>query len=386
MSTRSADTFIFIGPSISFGEVPDVSAFNILPPVERGDLYRLLKKKPKAIGIIDGYFGGRPAVSHKEILECLYNGVAVYGASSIGALRAAEMESFGMHGVGQIFEMYKNNVLQGDDEVALTHLSAEHGYRSTSFPLVELRQTLKKLDALQLISHQEGATILQCAQQRCFTDRHLKLIIDSVSENSTRATELLHIIKNNWVYQKKQDALTLLREMTKNETPGEIVSKPRQYTTWELHHKMQYEDNYIDGIPDAFVFNLLHRLCKDFSDYQCRILTCLKVVQSYEYELDEEYDHQNNVFKILQDFDAIREKNKSYPLEVSNAGQLLSVSGTTPDHLTLQLLQSEGVIKKFSKEIRSIYAGVERHCNEHGIDLSLLDANTVIINKSYEKR
>lgn len=369
MSQRSSDVYVFLGPSIPLHEVPEAPTFTILPPVERGDLYRLLKKKPKAIGIIDGYFGGRPAVSHKEILECLDNGIAVYGASSIGALRAAEMETFGMHGVGRIFEMYKNNVLQGDDEVALTHLSAEHGYRSTSFPLVELRQTLKKLLSLQLITEEESCLILDAAQERCFTERHLKLIIDSLP---TRTTELIHIIKNNWVYQKKEDALELLQLMVSN--AGEIRprSAPRRYTTWELHHKMNYEDNCLDGIPDAFVFNALQLLCKDFESYQQQILIRLYRVQQQYEQLGREYDHQNSVHKVFEDYNAA-------PLQTETVGRLLSMPGTTPDHLTLQLLRQEGIIKKFSKQIRKIYAGVKRHCNQHAIDLSLIDANKVII-------
>jgi hypothetical protein len=173
--------------------------------------------------------------------------------------------------------------------------------------------------------------------------------------------------------------------MTKDETPREIAPKPRGYTTWELHHKMQYEDNYIDGIPDAFVFNLLHLLCKDFEIWQQKILICLKVVQLHYEHLGEEYDHENNVCKIFDDYNGV-DKSLRLQWQGKTGCQLLTIPGATPDHLTLQLLQSEGVIKKLCKEIRKIYAGVKRHCHEHAIDLSLLDANTVIINRSHEKK
>ena len=55
-----------------------------------------------AIGLVDGYFGGAAAVWHKEILYALSLGVRVLGASSMGALRAAECAAYGMEPVGEI--------------------------------------------------------------------------------------------------------------------------------------------------------------------------------------------------------------------------------------------------------------------------------------------
>ena len=85
--------------------------------------------EPQAIGIIDGYFQWAPAVWHKEILWAIQQGVHVFGAASMGALRAAELAPFGMRGVGRIFEAYRDGVLPGsgdepfedDDEVAVVH-------------------------------------------------------------------------------------------------------------------------------------------------------------------------------------------------------------------------------------------------------------------------
>ena len=48
-------------------------------------------------------------------------GIQVLGASSMGALRAAELHGFGMIGYGTIFEWYRDGLIDGDDEVALWH-------------------------------------------------------------------------------------------------------------------------------------------------------------------------------------------------------------------------------------------------------------------------
>ncbi len=91
---------------------------------------------------MDGFFEHVPSVWHKEILWAMSEGIHVFGAASMGALRAAELADFGMVGVGRIFELYRAGVLTADDEVALAHLPAEHGYRRVSEALVDMRVTL----------------------------------------------------------------------------------------------------------------------------------------------------------------------------------------------------------------------------------------------------
>jgi len=60
-------------------------------------------------------------VAHKEILDVLKKGVTVVGGSSMGALRAAELDAFGMVGAGRIYECYRSGRIEADDEVAVTY-------------------------------------------------------------------------------------------------------------------------------------------------------------------------------------------------------------------------------------------------------------------------
>ena len=66
----------------------------------------------------------------------------MFGSASMGALRAAELHSFGMRGVGRIFEAFRDGVLEDDDEVAVVHGPAELGYLSASESMVNIRATL----------------------------------------------------------------------------------------------------------------------------------------------------------------------------------------------------------------------------------------------------
>ena len=122
----------FLGPSLPADEarriVPGVV---LLPPVCQGDLTSaVLNLRPRAILVVDGEFGQALSVWHKEILDALDRGVRVLGASSMGALRAAELDRFGMEGVGAIYEHYRDGWLTNDADVALVHASADDGYRA----------------------------------------------------------------------------------------------------------------------------------------------------------------------------------------------------------------------------------------------------------------
>src|SRR5215204_6859507 len=119
---------IFSGPSLPRDLVHEVPGVEWRPPVRQGDVYRAALTRPAIIAIIDGYFEVTPTAWHKEILWAMAQGIHVYGGASIGALRAAELDVFGMKGVGRIYQMYRDGVLQDDDEVAVLHGPAELRY------------------------------------------------------------------------------------------------------------------------------------------------------------------------------------------------------------------------------------------------------------------
>jgi hypothetical protein len=140
-----------------------------------GDLYALVETRARAgdrIAIIDGLFERVPAVWHKEILFALDRGLHVYGASSMGALRAAETEPFGMIGVGRIFEAYRDGVIADDDEVAVSHATAEHGYRSLSAAMVSIRFGLDALVESGAIAGAAAAALAARAKAQHYSERN----------------------------------------------------------------------------------------------------------------------------------------------------------------------------------------------------------------------
>lgn len=88
-------------------------------PIKRGDLNLALNENPNIVAIIDGVFHQSSAVGHKEILKVINSGIKVFGASSMGALRASELDTLGMIGIGYCYEQYANGIIDSDDDVAV---------------------------------------------------------------------------------------------------------------------------------------------------------------------------------------------------------------------------------------------------------------------------
>jgi len=101
---------VFVGPSIP------------LAPIRRGQLDDI--PSGAIVGIIDGVFAQTLAISPGEIRHAIDRGVVIYGAASMGALRAAEVPK--VIGIGRIFEMYSTGAIERDDEVAVVFDSDTH--------------------------------------------------------------------------------------------------------------------------------------------------------------------------------------------------------------------------------------------------------------------
>ncbi len=128
---------VFLGPTMPVDEARQLLDATYLPPVQQGDVLAVLNRREvKAIAVVDGYFGWVPAVWHKEILWALSRGIAVFGAASMGALRAAELSSHGMVGIGSVFRKFASGELRDDDEVAVVHSTVDDAFTPLSDAMV----------------------------------------------------------------------------------------------------------------------------------------------------------------------------------------------------------------------------------------------------------
>lgn len=215
---------IYTGPSFSVEKAkaifPDA---DYRPPIVRGDLAKL-PKKTVAVGIIDGVFYNETAIAHKEIIAVMKNGIKVYGSSSMGALRAAELAEFGMIGVGRIYDCYRSGRITNDDEVAVT-FSPVTGEQMTE-PLVNVRYQLKAAETDGILTSKERHEIIELAGRFFYPDRTYTYIVgravkaDIISHE--KAAGLLEYIRDRPVNLKAEDAVLLLntiRKATVNKSP-----------------------------------------------------------------------------------------------------------------------------------------------------------------------
>jgi hypothetical protein len=223
---------IFAGPTISSSEARTVLDAEYLPPAAEGDVYRAARKRPQVIGIIDGYFERLPSVWHKEILWAMSHGIHVFGSASMGALRAAELDAFGMEGVGSIFEAYRDGALEDDDEVAVVHATAEFAYRPASEAMVDIRYTLAKAVEAGVLCATTGAAIESVAKSLFYPDRNYQLIARRALELGLPQPELTAFVE--WLpagraSQKHADALAMLRLIRERIADG-LEAKRVDYT------------------------------------------------------------------------------------------------------------------------------------------------------------
>ncbi|WP_445678465.1 TfuA-like protein [Radicibacter daui] len=170
-------TVVFLGPSLSLDAARALlPQADFRPPVAMGDVLAACEAGARRIALIDGFFENRPAVFHKEILFALSAGCRVYGASSMGALRAAELAAFGMEGVGAVYAAFADGTLEDDDEVAVTHAPGEFGFRPVSEAMVNIRATIAAAIEAAVLAPQEAAGIIHTAKELSYKERQWKAL------------------------------------------------------------------------------------------------------------------------------------------------------------------------------------------------------------------
>ncbi len=202
---------IFGGPTLRGMDLPADAGLVLRAPARQGDFYRAVQDGANVIGIVDGVYEYVPAIWHKEILYGLSKGVRVFGAASMGALRAAECAAFGMIGLGRIYEDFVSGVLEDDADVAQAHGPSELGFLPLSEPLVNVRATLAHCLDAQLISASEHRELMNAAASIFFKERTYKRIVAAARDIAPhRAAEIYSIVKTNALDQKLSDAKLLV--------------------------------------------------------------------------------------------------------------------------------------------------------------------------------
>jgi TfuA protein len=206
---------VFLGPSLDRTAAEKILPAEYRPPAKRGDLLEAIHFGANIIGLIDGVFHQESAVAHREILTAIKKDVRVVGGSSMGALRAAEMDTLGMVGIGAIYHMYKSGELESDDEVALV-FDPSSGL-ALSEPLINIRFTLKRAREEGIIAAAEHDALLSSARTLFYPKRTYRTIVSQAGDSVDEKTRerFLVWVETSQCDQKKDDAIAALEYIRK---------------------------------------------------------------------------------------------------------------------------------------------------------------------------
>lgn len=205
---------VFLGPSLSLAKAKKVINADFRPPAKKGDFIKLSMMSDTSIVIlIDGVFLQDYPPTPIEVFQVIRkNNFQVYGASSIGALRAVELEKFGMKGIGKIFELYRKNIINSDDEVAVTFDSE---YNLISEAMIDIRYNIFLALKNKVIDNETKKIMVKIAKSIYFPYRNYEYILEKAIElfpiKKDSFLKFKEYIINNRISLKESDTLKTLQ-------------------------------------------------------------------------------------------------------------------------------------------------------------------------------
>jgi TfuA protein len=206
---------IFIGPSLSREKARKILDADYRLPAKKGDLLQLILKEVDIIGLVDGYFLQDYPPTPIEVYNLVRKrSVKVFGSSSLGALRAVELGKYGMIGIGKIFRLFRDGILESDDEVAVTFTDYTN-YKSEA--LIDIRYNLFLAKKYKIIDYRTERSILKVSKQTYFPYRTYEDILDKCKlkypETNSQVESFRGYILNNKKSLKERDAVRLLKHI-----------------------------------------------------------------------------------------------------------------------------------------------------------------------------
>lgn len=272
---------VYLGPSLSL-----VKARAILPgaiykgPCKQGDIVSdVVTLQPNRILLIDGAFRDNLSPWHKEIVYALQfpSVKGIYGASSMGALRAAELDWLGMIGVGRIYEWYRDQITEDDSEVAVSYaeLHADE-WRPLTVPLVDIRAGVEQYKA-QFAGTETAdlaQTFLEEMRKVYYAERTVQVCEQAWRDDS---------VPFPLVHQKMLDAAELLANFRTYKCAGTHVPTPDHLSPFfqALYERdrriringQEVRQQHIDA--HVMLYNPEYeRICWDASNQELALLLC----------------------------------------------------------------------------------------------------------------
>lgn len=184
-------------------------------PVKRNEIYDDIKNGVHIIGIIDGEFLQNLSVSPTEIRDAMRCGLSVYGSSSMGAMRAAELLSFGMIGCGRIYEQISRDPYFRDDKLGQIFYE---GTDLISLPFMDFFLGMEDLVERKIVSRKDSNEVVKYYEDLHFADRNYAALRAQILKrpNKENLLDVLHKAKKSIVSQKSKDGVLLVKRIVQD--------------------------------------------------------------------------------------------------------------------------------------------------------------------------
>jgi hypothetical protein len=157
----------------------------------------------------------------------------------MGALRAAELEPFGMIGVGKIERAYRDGryppydePFDDDDEVAVVYAPEAAGGMQLSDAMVDLRETLARAESAGSIDRPVRDALVARMKRLPFRERSFTCLAEAA--RNAAGDQIAAALDRHRVSQKREDAVAMLTTMRKRVlAPSKTSFRMERTIVWE---------------------------------------------------------------------------------------------------------------------------------------------------------
>jgi hypothetical protein len=204
---RELRAVVFAGPSLPQRVRPDSDVVMWRPPARRGDLDELDLDPTITVVLVDGYLVQQHPPSPTEVFNLIARGHEVWGCSSLGALRAAELRNHGMRGFGWVYDRVVDRTITYDDELVATLDPRTN--EATGLFLANIRFGLDQLITAGRTTLTQAQLLIDGLRAVHFEHRTSRLCASLAASVGLNASIIDHLLRSD---VKRQDATALVRQ------------------------------------------------------------------------------------------------------------------------------------------------------------------------------
>ncbi len=217
---------VFLGPSLPWAEARHLLRADYRPPARQGDVFRAIEAAPEAIVLIDGVFESAPAVWHHELIAAHAAGIPLFGACSMGALRAAELPGV-VTPLGEIAKRFVGGAWNDDAAVALLHADEASRFRALTVPWVNVWATARAARRARVLTPSRAAQLVEVAESIFYQSRTWSRVLAAVPWPDEVRQRFAQFLPQGQVDLKAQDARECLAHVAGVRLRGRVPRASR---------------------------------------------------------------------------------------------------------------------------------------------------------------